>query len=523
MRRLLFLICFLTLSVTGATAQDFYDGDIGYNIISDTEFKVEAYRLKDENVQTITIPQKVQWNGAEYSVTGIGVQAFDYCSKLVSVHIPESVVSIGKLAFFNCSSLRSIHIPESVTSIGDNAFRNCSSLSSINIPKHVTSFGKGVFLDCSKLASVSIADGVTGLGTGTFKNCVFLTSIHIPGSVKEIGYDSFWGCRSLASVYIEDGVTYISADAFVACESLTSIHIPESVTGIGSGAFRNCSSLASIHIPEGPTSIGEQTFRYCSSLTSIVIPEGVKSIDKNAFDGCSSLASISLPKSLTSINFYAFLGTRLQTIVSKMQIPSKLYEEIFIQNEFNHTQLYVPEGTYWDYAFCDWGNFIHIKEMAMDAEELKPAKAYMIADAKGCNYTVYDARKGTLKNVEYTHSLDEENKGSCWTVLREEGKSYLYNLGAKKFASMDNDGKLVLAVAPVSLDITTTADGISINGNARMFVLNNNINVTADGIEDIRIDNARPEGTGIYSLDGRRLNKPIRGINIVNGSKVVVK
>ena len=57
MRRLLFLICFLTLSVTGAMAQDFYVDDIGYNIISDTEFKVEAYRLKDENVQTITIPQ----------------------------------------------------------------------------------------------------------------------------------------------------------------------------------------------------------------------------------------------------------------------------------------------------------------------------------------------------------------------------------------------------------------------------------------------------------------------------------
>ena len=88
---------------------------------------------------------------------------------------------------------------------------------------------------------------------------------------------------------------------------------------------------------------------------------------------------------------------------------------------------------------------------------------------------------------------------------------------------MDNDGKLVLADAPVSLDITTTADGISINGNTRMFVLNNNINVTADGIEGIRIDNAQPKGMGIYSLDGRRLNKPIRGINIVNGRKVVVK
>ena len=161
--------------------------------------------------------------------------------------------------------------------------------------------------------------------------------------------------------------------------------------------------------------------------------------------------------------------------------------------------------------------------MVMDDEELGARKAYMIADARGCNYTVYDADKGELVNVEYTHSLDEESEGSCWTVLKEGGKSFLYNIGAKKFASMNKDGKLALSDSPVYMDITATENGLSINGNACMFVLNKNINVDATGIEDIRIDNAQTEGVDIYYLDGRRMNKSVRGVNIVNGRKVVVK
>ena len=245
---------------------------------------------------------------------------------------------------------------------------------------------------------------------------------------------------------------------------------------------------------------------------------------------CSSLTTITFPSTLKSIEDKAFNGCNFKSVVSLATVPavcpdeSYIYDLLFEFRTYNHAPLYIPEGKYWDYAFAPgWGEFIHIKEIAMDDSELEDSKAYMIADTKGCNYTVYNAEKGTLTNVEYTHSLDEENEGSCWTVLREAGKSYLYNLGAKKFACMDKEGELSLAEAPVALDITSTENGLSINGNNRMFVLNKNINVDATGIEDIRIDNAQTEGVDIYYLDGRRMNKSVRGVNIVNGRKVVVK
>ena len=245
----------------------------------------------DTSATNVEIPARVMYNGINYSVTSIGDLAFEYCSSLTSVTIPNSVTSIGNYAFFNCSSLTSVNIPNSVTSIGNYAFQFCSSLTSINIPNSVTSIGGWAFFNCSSLTSVNIPNSVTSIEIGAFSGCSSLTSVNIPNSVTEIAGYTFANC-SLTSVNIPNSVTSIGERAFMGCNSLTSINIPNSVTSIGSWAFNFCHNLTSVNIPNSVTSIGERAFYGCWSLTSVNIPNSVTSIGNWAFNSCSSLTSV---------------------------------------------------------------------------------------------------------------------------------------------------------------------------------------------------------------------------------------
>ena len=111
----------------------------------------------------VTIPSTLTINGTNYTVKGIDDNAFNNCTKLTSVTIPNSVESIGSKAFNNCTKLTSVTIPNSVGSIGSKAFYNCTSLGSLTIPKSVTSIGTDAFKDVNNVVNMSkIPDGQWG-------------------------------------------------------------------------------------------------------------------------------------------------------------------------------------------------------------------------------------------------------------------------------------------------------------------------------------------------------------------------
>ena len=92
--------------------------------IKDSIAKVARYSVEGN----IVIPSSIMYGGVTYSVTGIGNYAFEDCTGLTNIVIPDSVTSIGRYAFYNCTGLTSIVIPDSVTNIGEWAFEDCTGL-----------------------------------------------------------------------------------------------------------------------------------------------------------------------------------------------------------------------------------------------------------------------------------------------------------------------------------------------------------------------------------------------------------
>ncbi len=291
-------------------AQQITDGNyFKFTLLADDTYEI---RVKDANNLPSAVTIAPSYYGTK--VTRIREEAFQNCTKLTSIVIPDGVTSIGEKAFYGCTNLTKVTIPGSVTSIESSAFYGCSRLTDIAIPDSVTIIGKSAFANCDSLQYDEYDNGLylgnsmnpyhvmVGTRSRDIANCI------IHKKTKIIGSDAFADCENIRSISIPDGVTSIGNNAFYRCSRLTSLTIPDGITSIGEYAFCGCSSLTSLTIPDSITSIGEYAFCGCSSLTSLTIPDNITSIGKYAFYGCKGLTSLTIPGNITSIGEYAFGG-----------------------------------------------------------------------------------------------------------------------------------------------------------------------------------------------------------------------
>ena len=322
------------------------------------------------------------------SVTNIGNWVFDYCSALTAIHVaegntayssedgvlfnkdkttlvcypigktettytvPATVTTFTTSAFENCTALAQINLPNSLTDMKSRTFYGCTSLKEVTLPDGVTQLMGSNFTDCSALEKVTLPEGITYIGSGAFKNCSALTELTVWAiTPPTLGSDAFTGVGSslVVKVPAEGLPAYQTADiwkdftlqgngqvpfvvenlkyrvtsqtentvevmgyqtaptgALTIPATVTNESTEYSVTSIGSSAFRSCSSLTAVTIPASVTNIGSWAFSLCSQLTAVTIPEGVATIGNYAFGYCYSLTAVNIPASAINIGNWLF-------------------------------------------------------------------------------------------------------------------------------------------------------------------------------------------------------------------------
>ena len=164
----------------------------------------DQYGVLFNKDKTVLLHMPVTFSGS-YSIP-VGVKtinnrAFQACTGLTDVVIPNTVTGIRDGAFSGCTGLTEIVIPDSVGNIGNEAFYQCTGLTDLTIGNGVFGIGEYAFFQCTGLKSVEFGNFLDRIGDYAFYRCTGLTSICIGTSLKKIGEAAFSDCPELKTVY----------------------------------------------------------------------------------------------------------------------------------------------------------------------------------------------------------------------------------------------------------------------------------------------------------------------------------
>jgi len=250
--------------------------------------------------------------------------AFSGCKDLESINnigvanmLPESISIIDRGAFDECSNLTNLKLPDQLKLLGDGAFAN-SGLTKINIPEEVQSIGSYVFSNCEDLETITsdnyayiVEDNILYYKGRTLTVVAYpaaceRTELVLDAQVTDIMPKAFSGCKYLQKIVLPKSMADIPEDAFRQCYSLTEIDLTN-VSVLEYGVFHSCSSLKNVTWGDQLTTIGLLSFQG-TAIEEIELPSSVRVLGSGAFSGCNNLISFTIPEtsrvSLESDVFY---------------------------------------------------------------------------------------------------------------------------------------------------------------------------------------------------------------------------
>ena len=179
----------------------------------------------------------------EEGITGINDRLTRMFKNAISVTLPSSLESIGENNFSNFTKLETVTIPDNskLKYIYTRAFERCTSLKSINLPQGLESIYSRAFYTCSNLTNLKLPSTLTRIDELAFSNGPRFKNneLTVPKGVTTIKSRSIYNINDLKTINVENGVTKIEYFAFSDNDSLTRINLPSSIKSVGTYACKS--------------------------------------------------------------------------------------------------------------------------------------------------------------------------------------------------------------------------------------------------------------------------------------------
>ena len=330
----IFTILFAVMAVgqVWAASNDTYDFSavcssgqkLYYKISSDTEpYTVAIVAPKNSNSSNaswgtltkpsgnLVIPEKVTYNNIEYTVTFIGAYAFNLCTNITSISVPNTIQGIDYMAL--------------------QSGTDCYS-SLIIDDENMNEYGNALYLGNAENPYVILIKKVNTGKPCEVSNgcqCVYMNAFSGSGNYNEYDNVNYYGTSTnpyLCLVQAKFSGNIIINRSIQSCEIHKDCKYIVGAAGgatIGCGALNNCPALRSVVIPEGVVSIGVDALAH-TDLDFVTIPKSVTNIccwglKKDHPEDNMDLAPIILvPKNVTNVGFYGFTGWKVYCEAASM-------------------------------------------------------------------------------------------------------------------------------------------------------------------------------------------------------------
>ena len=548
--------------------QDQENTSVIYYAFSEDGKTVSVTSGPEKYAANVKVPAKILAGGRYYDVTAVESGAFMKSPDLYTVFLNNSIKYVGRLAFADCSGLVSVRLPSNINAIEDYTFSNCISLSEISIPGNVTSIGEGAFADCRSLKTISLPARSTSIGMRAFANCSSLTTVELPSRLTVIDDNAFEECRSLTSLTFPNTVTFIGNSAFKGCTGLTEIVFDGCMGEIWQGAFTGCTGLkdiysysdippaademafddsnydADLHVPAASLEAYQSTAPWCYFKRIIPHEEStyggiICQYDYNTTDMTATLVKVTVSNSTH--------GGKL-VIPAELEADGKIYKvtaiaqnalSVITENFKGFTSIEIPNT-----VRSIGPNTISITEPLKTIRIMGDMEEIREQAFKGGIYAVdghllicslndfycYSSFVPKLSPLAFNGQISRFKSDDDIAMVDYYGAAY-YLPRYYKFNWSDTEGTHNETIYQYYMieHATLHVPAELVESYKQTFPWNMFGNIVAlteedyaDGIEEI-VNGKLSNSKSIYNLQGQRINRLQKGLNIVDGKKVVVK